>query len=168
VEHNPFPSGFSVLIDPTGERFAILRENELMPCSSHVSSAEESIRFFQNVLGSLTWLSKADLSMRLAEMGLSAEAIEERIATARRKMAVMTSGPTVYERLTTIGYRNDEGQEVIRRTDVRRTEGQRVFVMRCHVCGHEYGSCGIDIDIRRCPACQDGLPEVPTSDAGGG
>ena len=35
---------------------------------------------------------------------------------------------------------------------------QRVFVMRCSVCGHEYGTYGSEIPHRCCPDCQDGPP----------
>ena len=35
---------------------------------------------------------------------------------------------------------------------------QHVFVMRCSVCGHEYGTYGVEIPHRQCPKCQDGPP----------
>lgn len=40
----------------------------------------------------------------------------------------------------------------------------RLELMRCRVCGHEYGAYGCDADIRRCPQCQDGLPGLPVMD----
>lgn len=58
---------------------------------------------------------------------------------------------------TAVGYVNPRGQEVIRRTDLAGTDhGQRVYVLRCGGCEHEYGANGSDIFRRRCPACQNG------------
>ena len=65
-------------------------------------------------------------------------------------------GPFVFERMTRIGYVNADGQEVVRKTAREGTASQRVFVVRCRVCAHEYGAYGCDLDICRCPACQDG------------
>ena len=51
---------------------------------------------------------------------------------------------------------------------IRKTErdgnapGQRVFILHCTVCDHEYGSDGCDIYDRLCPKCQDGPPGLPT------
>jgi hypothetical protein len=165
MEHRAIPGDFTVLMDPfatASERFAILRIDELLPQNARLSSVEETVIVFQQMFRTLTWLTEADLRQRLADMGLPAIAIEARVDSARRKMAVATSGPTVYERITRIGYRNGDGQEVIDRTDVWGAAGQRVFAMRCGVCGHDYGSYGCDIDIRRCPACQDGPAGLPT------
>ncbi len=54
-----------------------------------------------------------------------------------------------WELVTALGYRNEEGQDVVARTS--RTGGdpeQRVFMMRCSVCGHEYGAYGSEIPHR--------------------
>lgn len=63
------------------------------------------------------------------------------------------------KRTTDPGYRNRNGQIVVRRTDQRGTDHyQWVYVLRCEECGHVYGVNGSDIHERKCPACQDGRP----------
>ena len=164
----PFPGGFSLLVDPstTPERFAIVRMDDLMPSGARISSAADSIAVFAQALAAASWCSEAEVRGRLADLGLDEAAIEDRIAGARRKMRVATSAPTVYERLTRVGYRNADGQEVIGGTDTWSNAGQRVFMLRCTVCGHEYGAYGCDIDIRRCPACQEGPPGLKLENGG--
>jgi hypothetical protein len=57
------------------------------------------------------------------------------------------------------GYRNRNGQVVIRSTHLAGTDHyQYVYVLRCGNCGHEYGANGSDIFQRRCPNCQGGAP----------
>ncbi len=58
---------------------------------------------------------------------------------------------------TTIGFVNPHGQENIRATDLPGTDHlQKIYVLRCQHCGHEYGANGSDIHLRRCPECQSG------------
>jgi hypothetical protein len=58
---------------------------------------------------------------------------------------------------TTIGFRNRNRQRVLAKTDLLGTDhGQRVYVLLCDDCGHEYGANGSDIFQRRCPSCQHG------------
>jgi hypothetical protein len=114
-----------------------------------------------SAIGAMAWLSEAEVRTRLAGLGLDGPAIDERIEAARRRLSVMSSAPTVMERITRAGYRNADGQEIVGRTERRSSDGQRLFVVRCTVCGFEYGSYGCDADIRRCPRCQDGLPGAP-------
>jgi hypothetical protein len=147
-----------------GERFAILRREVLFTHFAGLSLEDMKdpaaiARRFQ----ALTWISEADVRAQLSRVGLPSAAIDESITMARRRAEVLTSAPTEIERITRIGYRNRDGQEVIRKTDLPTVAGQRVFVMRCAVCGHEYGAYGCDADIRRCPNCQDGPPGHPTS-----
>ena len=97
----------------------------------------------------------------LLRRGLSTREIDGQLTAARRKFAVMTSQPTRWDHLTRIGSRNEDGQEILKKTDTAGPDGQRIFVLRCTVCGHEYGAYGIDADVRRCPACQDGPPGLP-------
>jgi len=177
-----------VLPSPDG-RFALFRRDDLFASASPVSSVRDVIPQMARVLGQLTWHGEADARSELARLGFGEAEIDERIAGARRKLAVMTSAPTIMERLTEVGYRNADGQQVIGSTDRTRVVesalpidsgpvdtdlpigpgseeadlqvGQRVYRMRCTVCGTEYGAYGCDIDIRRCPACQDGPPGVP-------
>jgi hypothetical protein len=57
------------------------------------------------------------------------------------------------------GYRNRNGQVVIRATHLAGTDHyQYVYVLRCGDCGHEYGANGSDIFQRKCPNCQGGAP----------
>jgi hypothetical protein len=60
---------------------------------------------------------------------------------------------------TEIGHANRNNQTVIRRTNVPGTDhGQRVYVLRCGECGHEYGANGSDVFLRKCPAHAGGAP----------
>jgi hypothetical protein len=60
---------------------------------------------------------------------------------------------------TAPGYRNRNGQTVLRSTGLAGTDhGQSVYVLQCGGCRHEYGSNGSDIFQRRCPVCQGGRP----------
>lgn len=70
-------------------------------------------------------------------------------------------GPrTVAERNTTdIGYENVNRQKVVRATMLEgNLPGQRVYVLKCGKCDHQYGANGCDIHIRRCPMCDGGQP----------
>ena len=58
---------------------------------------------------------------------------------------------------TVLGYINKHAQKVLLRTDALGNDhNQRVYVLCCGECGHEYGANGSDIWQRRCPACQGG------------
>jgi hypothetical protein len=58
-----------------------------------------------------------------------------------------------------IGYVNRNQQKVVLATDVPGTDhGQSVYVLRCGLCGAEYGSNGSDNFQRKCPKCQGGAP----------
>lgn len=60
---------------------------------------------------------------------------------------------------TAPGYRNRNGQTVLRSTGLAGTDhGQSVYVLQCGGCRHEYGSNGSDIFQRRCPVCRGGRP----------
>jgi hypothetical protein len=60
---------------------------------------------------------------------------------------------------TAIGYVNRHKQEVVRKTDLPGNDhGQRVYVLRCNACGHNYGANGSDIWLRRCPKHDRGAP----------
>ena len=63
---------------------------------------------------------------------------------------------------TETGYRNRNGQVVLRRTDLPGSDhNQIIYVLRCDTCGHEYGANGSDIFQRRCPAHDEGMPGLP-------
>jgi hypothetical protein len=60
------------------------------------------------------------------------------------------------------GYRNRNGQVVIRATHLAGTDHyQYVYVLQCGNCSHEYGANGSDIFQRKCPNCQGGAPGLP-------
>jgi hypothetical protein len=60
---------------------------------------------------------------------------------------------------TRLGYRNRNGQLVVRATGLPGTDhNQTIYVLRCENCGNEYGSNGSDNHQRRCPRCQGGRP----------
>ena len=106
-------------------------------------------------------LSESGVREALLRRGLSAREIDSQLEAARRKFEVMTSKPSSWEHTTRIGYRNPDGQEIVRKTDVGGPQGQRIYVLRCSVCGHQYADYGFDADIRRCPVCQDGPRALP-------
>jgi hypothetical protein len=60
---------------------------------------------------------------------------------------------------TAIGYMNRNQQKVIRRAEEPgNDQGQRLYVLRCGTCGHEYGANGSDIFQRKCPHHDGGAP----------
>jgi|SoiMethySBSTD1v2_1073268.scaffolds.fasta_scaffold00430_9 hypothetical protein len=147
------------------EQFVMIDRRELFPslAADEKPSREEWMVQFSRLLRQ-PHLGELQVRDELRRRGLSETRIDERLATARRKFDVMTSKPTTWEHITRIGYRNPEGQEIVRKTDAGGPEGQRIFVLRCTVCGHRYAAYGIDADIRRCPECQDGPPGLPIPD----
>lgn len=57
------------------------------------------------------------------------------------------------------GFTNPNGQQVLGPTGRGGTDhGQKVYVLKCEACGHEYGANGTDIAIRKCPSCGGGRP----------
>ena len=61
------------------------------------------------------------------------------------------------------GFQNVNGQRVIEATGwaSESMAGQRIYRMRCVHCGHEYGSNGCDIHLRRCPFHDGGARGEP-------
>lgn len=58
---------------------------------------------------------------------------------------------------TAPGYVNRNGQTVLRKTDLDGNDHlQKVYVLRCGSCQHQYGCNGSDIFQRKCPECQGG------------
>jgi hypothetical protein len=146
---------------PEGERFAIFRQNEWLRSArpdqwgspaTHIAAMEQFVR-------SLELLTEETLRTRLEEMGIATDAVTQHIVKARNIRRMNAEGGS-WEIVTALGYRNEEGQVVVAKTV--RSDGndpaQRVFVMRCSVCGHEYGTYGVEIPHRCCPKCQDGPP----------
>lgn len=59
------------------------------------------------------------------------------------------------------GYENRNRQLVVRKTDKFGTDHlQRVYELRCQLCGYSYGANGSDIFERTCPNCQRGKPGI--------
>lgn len=66
------------------------------------------------------------------------------------------------KRTTEPGYRNRNGQVVVRKTELEGNDhNQMTYVLRCDECGHEYGANGSDIFQRRCPAHDGGAAGLP-------
>jgi 5-methylcytosine-specific restriction enzyme A len=58
---------------------------------------------------------------------------------------------------TRLGFLNPNGQQVLGPTGREGTDrGQKIYVLKCRRCSHEYGANGTDIAGRRCPACDSG------------
>lgn len=146
---------------PEGERFAIFRQSEWLRASSPAQwgSPTTHIEAMEQFVRSLDLLTEETLRSRLEEMGIAGEAVTRHIAKARNIRQMNSEGGS-WEIVTALGHRNEDGQVVVAKTE--RTDGddpsQRVFTMRCSVCGHEYGTYGAEIPHRLCPKCQDGPP----------
>ena len=160
-----------VVPSPEEERFVVIETqpmlSHLLSSWTHASTTEERRAALEEHFRTRPSLSAAEVRVELAKRGVPEVDVDERIAHARRFRQMATgvdAVPFVFERITRIGYCNDDGQEVIRKTARWGPEGQRVFVMRCRVCQHEYGAYGCDADIRRCPRCQDGWTGLPVTD----
>jgi len=56
------------------------------------------------------------------------------------------------------GYKNQNGQDVISKRGLASESfaGQTIYHIRCAHCGHNYGSNGCDIHLRRCPGHDGG------------
>ncbi len=66
------------------------------------------------------------------------------------------------KKTTEPGHNNRNNQTVLRKTDLHGNDyNQKVYVLRCEECLHEYGANGSDIWQRRCPNCQDGAAGLP-------
>jgi len=68
---------------------------------------------------------------------------------------------------TRVGYLNADDQVVLGPTGRAGTDhGQKIYVLKCQHCAHEYGANGSDIALRRCPTCNGGAPgfEVTAAD----
>jgi hypothetical protein len=148
---------------PEGERFAIFRRGDWFQSTSPSlwRSPVTMMEAMEQFVRSLELMTEESIRSRLQDMGLAGDAITNHIVRAR-KLREMNQGG-LWERVTDVGYRNVDGQEVVARTD--RTGGdpeQRVYMMRCSVCGYAYGTYGAEIPHRCCPHCQDGAPGLPT------
>ena len=152
------PFVFSVPM-PEGERFCIINTDAMIAGTFPPQPGERWFDAVRRYFEGQQLLTEDELRTRLSAMGLDEPAASQQIQRARKVAEMNMSAMTSWDHVTTIGYRNREGQEVLRKTDrVGSTPEQRVFVLRCGVCGHEYGCDGCDIYDRLCPNCQDGVP----------
>ena len=149
------------------ERFAILWRDRLPLEQFARSRTIEDVReAFRRCLASAIPLTEAGMRGQLGQMGLPDDDIDDQIDRARSMQSgfrdASAQGDIVWESPTQIGYRNGNGQKLIRKTGRPGTlPFQRVFAMKCGTCGHEYGVNGSEAHNRRCPACQDGPPGLP-------
>jgi hypothetical protein len=144
-----------------GERFAIIRHATIPIAPSFWLSPEDRLRAFAAHLRTATFVTEDEIRMQLAGMSLPSDDVEDHIERARRMHTDYKE--FVWERTTTVGYRSNRRQEVLRKTRLAGSlADQRVYVLRCCDCGHEYGANGCEIHDRRCPRCQGGLPGLPT------
>ena len=157
-------------VEADGERFFIMQPPQdkdlvaaMMNVPKFTSSAEAKAwvrQRWERHLHSLPSLSEADAREELAHCGFTPTDAKEKLAKARRTREWVPH--TSFDWLTEIGYRNVHGQTVTRKTDRFGTAPfQRVYLMHCEQCGHEYGANGCDTHVCRCPACQNGSPAVP-------
>ena len=145
---------------PEGERFAIIFPETLIARTFPPKQGEKWTDALRRFFESNQLFTEEHVRVRLAEMGLDEPAVAMQIQRARK--LTQFNELTSWEHVTTIGFRNREGQEVIRKTEREGTvPGQRVFILHCTVCEHEYGTDGCDIYDRLCPKCQDGPPGLP-------
>jgi hypothetical protein len=146
---------------PEGERFLILDPETMIARTFPPKPGERWADAMRRFFADEPLLTEQDLRTRLRELGMDDVAANAHIERARKQTSLNTEFS--WDHVTTIGYRNREGQQVIRKTNREGSApGQRVFILQCTVCDHEYGSDGCDIYDRLCPKCQDGPPGFST------
>ncbi len=144
------------------ERFCIVLPGSVPHVWPPPSSGEELLRMWQRYMRMPPLMTEAAMRLQLTEIGITAEAIESHLQNARTGRQT----PLIIERTTATGYRNADGQVVVRKTDLAGTRpNQRIYVMRCEQCAHEYGRDGCDIHNTQCPNCQDGQQGLPITPA---
>jgi hypothetical protein len=152
---------------PEGERFLILYPETMtaraflnartLPFKPGEQWSDVMRRFFAQE----SLLTEKGLRTKLHEIGISEESATAQIERARKVTAL--NSEFSWDHVTSIGFRNRDGQQVIRKTGREGSvPGQRVFILHCTVCDHEYGTDGSDIYDRLCPKCQDGPAGLPT------
>ncbi|HEY7445503.1 MAG TPA: hypothetical protein VH701_23955 [Vicinamibacterales bacterium] len=146
---------------PEGERFAIIHpETMLARTFPRPKVGEPLFEAIRRYFAGSQLYTEEHLRARLTAMGLDEASVAEQIARARKQKEMNQHGS--WDHITSIGYRNRDGQRVIRKTEREGSAvGQRVFILHCTVCDHEYGADGCDIYDRLCPKCQDGPPGLP-------
>ncbi|MCY3822382.1 MAG: Swt1 family HEPN domain-containing protein [Nitrospinae bacterium] len=99
----------------------------------------------------------ADEVCEMTSESLEARGIEKtRISSSRNRRK------RVNKKTTEAGYKNRNNQTVIRKTDLPGNDhNQRVYILQCEECFHNYGANGSDIWLRKCPNCQGGADGLP-------
>jgi hypothetical protein len=146
---------------PQGERFAIIHAETMIARTFPPQPGERWPDAVRRYVASNQLFTEERVRVQLAAMGLDEAAVSMQIQRARKLKEC--NERSSWDHVTAIGYRNREGQQVIRKTEREGTApGQRVFILHCTVCDHEYGTDGCDIYNRLCPKCQDGPPGLST------
>lgn len=128
----------------------------LLPTIDHVEASSKTASF--KVCAWRTNDAKNDLSheafVELCQRVLEHEGHRVTLKSKTpRKRKPQSAGTTA------IGYRNRNGQIVVRGTQLPGNDHlQRIYVLRCEKCSTEYGANGSDIFLRRCPHCDGGRP----------
>lgn len=92
------------------------------------------------------------------ELSRVADSVRNDIKTDK----VRSQGKRRNPKTTEPGYSNKNNQTVIRKTDLPGNDhNQKIYVLQCGECLHEYGANGSDIWLRRCPNCQGGAAGLP-------
>ena len=133
-----------------GERFVILRPNELPAKFFFPSSIEE----FREGLRSLA-VSQDEFVVELQTMGLPADEVSHQLDRARSSQNPIR-GEIVLERTTSVGFRNPQRQGVVRKTDGHgRGPFERVYELECEDCHCRYRRGGSEVHAAGCPRCQN-------------
>lgn len=144
----------SPLPTAAGERFYVVRRDALMAASLVWPSVDKLKQNFDRFLETLEAFTEDGIRAELEDMGLGPDEIERQVQRARR-VRELDQSDTTWERTSGIGFRNVHSQEVIRKTEMMGPlDFERVYILRCTVCGHEHRCAGGEIHRSRCPHCQ--------------
>jgi hypothetical protein len=126
---------------PEGERYVIIATDTLIGQTFPPRPGEPWWDAMRRFFNEQELLTEHDLRAKLAAIGIAEDEATERIQQARKRSSL--NAQFSWDHATSIGFRNREGQVVVRKTGRDgQTPGQRVFIIRCTVCGHEYGCDG--------------------------
>ena len=132
-----------------GERFVILRPNELPGTFFFPSSVEE----FREGLIALA-VSQDEFVVELQTRGLPADEVSHQLDRARSSQNPVR-GEIVLERTTSVGFRNLQRQVVVRKTDDHGSGPfERIYELECEGCHCRYRRGGSEVHTAGCPRCQ--------------
>ncbi len=128
----------------------------LLPTVDHVEASAKTASF--KVCAWRTNDAKNDLSHE-SFVELCKRVLEHEGHLVTRKNNTLRKRKPQSAITTASGYRNRNGQVVVRRTELPGNDHlQRIYVLRCEKCSAQYGANGCDIHLRRCPHCDAGQP----------